>query len=186
MNELENNNRQKDIQINDILKRLQILEEKEKEKERSKDKENEMEKKEKGLNDLKESSICKNNEISFFVEEFKNHEKFKGKNFGFKLLYMATRDGDKVRDFHNKCDNNISVLILIKTNKNNRFGGYSEVGFNNNGSELNDNKAFVFSLDKKRFIKIMKILQYIVKIVFLVSKIQFIYMIITLIIIQIE
>jgi hypothetical protein len=66
----------------------------------------------------------------------------------FILLFKATRDGDKLNILHNKCDNK-SVLILIKTKKDIRFGGYSEIGFNDNGSELNDRNAFIFSLDKK-------------------------------------
>ena len=66
----------------------------------------------------------------------------------FKLLFKATRDGDKLDIIHNKCDNK-SVLIIIKTKKDIRFGGYSEIGFNDKGAQLNDRNAFVFSLDKK-------------------------------------
>ena len=101
------------------------------------------------LKEIKESSICKNNEISFFTEELKRHEKFLNKNIGFKLLFKSSKDGDKLSKLHDKCDNIQSVLLLIKTNKGIRFGGYTEVGFNNKGNEVNDNKAFIFSLDKK-------------------------------------
>jgi len=71
------------------------------------------------------------------------------KKFGFKLLFKGPKDGQMISDIHKKIDNIRSVLILIKTTKGIRFGGYSENGFNNSESELKDNKAFVFSLDKK-------------------------------------
>ena len=100
------------------------------------------------IKELIENSICKKDEISFFVEELKKQEKFMNKTITFKLLYKATRDGDKINTIHNKCDYK-SVLILIKTKKDIQFGGYSEIGFNDNGSEENDRNAFVFSLDKK-------------------------------------
>lgn len=153
INELENtitilkeNDKIKNEQINDILKRLQILEEKEKKREKKKE---EKEKELILLKDIKESSICKNDEISFFIGELQKHEKFINKKIGFKLLFKSSKDGDKLSGLHNKCDNIKSVLLLIKTNKGIRFGGYTEIGFNNEGKALNDNKAFVFSLDKK-------------------------------------
>ena len=130
-----------------IFKRLQILEEKEKKSE--KEKEKEKEKEFILLKDIKESSICKNDEISFFIGELQKHEKFINKKIGFKLLFKSSIDGDKLSNLHNKCDNIQSVLLLIKTIKGVRFGGYTEIGFNNEGKEVNDNKAFVFSLDKK-------------------------------------
>ena len=66
---LRENDKIKNEQINNIMKRLQILEEKEKER-----KEKEREKK--ALKDIKESSICTNDEISFFINEFKKRDKF--------------------------------------------------------------------------------------------------------------
>ena len=147
INILTENDKNKNEQINNILKRLQFLEEKEKEREKEREKEKEIEKK--LLKDIKESSICKNNEISFFLDLFKNNEKFVDKKFGFKLLFKGPKDGQMISDIHKKIDNIRSVLILIKTTKGIRFGGYSENGFNNSESELKDNKAFVFSLDKK-------------------------------------
>ena len=153
-NKIKENEKIKNEQITNILERLQILEEKEKkkekeEKEEKEKKEKEKEEKENILKDIKESSICNNNEISFFTDELKKHEKFLNKNIGFKLLFKSSKDGDKLSKLHDKCDNIQSVLLLIKTNKGIRFGGYTEVGFNNKGSEVNDNKAFIFSLDKK-------------------------------------
>ena len=140
-NKIKENEKIKNEQITNILERLQILEKKKKKREKQE--------KENMLKDIKESSICKKDEISFFIEELKKHEKFLNKNIGFKLLFKSSKDGDKLSKLHDKCDNIQSVLLLIKTNKGIRFGGYTEVGFNNKGNEVNDNKAFIFSLDKK-------------------------------------
>ena len=148
-NKIKENEKIKNEQITNILERLQILEEKEKKREKEEKEKKEKEDKENMLKDIKESSICNNNEISFFIDKLKMHEKFLNKNIGFKLLFKSSKDGDKLSKLHDKCDNIQSVLLLIKTNKGIRFGGYTEVGFNNKGNEVNDNKAFIFSLDKK-------------------------------------
>ncbi len=157
-NKIKENEKIKNEQITNILERLQILEEKEKKREKEEKEKKEKEKKEKEkeekenmLKDIKESSICKNNEISFFTDELKKHEKFLNKDIGFKLIFKSSKDGDKLSKLHDKFDNIQSVLLLIKTNKGIRFGGYTEVGFNNKGYDVDDNKAFIFSLDKKAF-----------------------------------
>ena len=48
------------------------------------------------------------------------------KNIIYKLLYRATRDGNNTQIFHKKCDNIMGTLIIIKTAKGMRFGGYTE------------------------------------------------------------
>ncbi len=42
------------------------------------------------------------------------------------LIYRASRDGFKASQFHAKCDNKPNTLIIIKSTKNNVFGGYTE------------------------------------------------------------
>ena len=142
---IKENDKIKNEQIDSILKRLNILEEKERKREEEKEKEKEH----LMLKDIKESSICKNDEIPFFIEELKKHEKFMNKKIGFQLIFKSSKDGDRISNIHDKCDNIQSVLLLIKTKKGIRFGGYTERGFTKSGKEENDNKAFVFSLDKK-------------------------------------
>ena len=73
------------------------------------------------------------------------------KHIEYKLLYRATRDGDKVEDFHKRCDNKSPILVLGKTPKGYIFGGYTTVLTNFNKScYLEDDKAFVFSLNQKK------------------------------------
>ena len=76
----------------------------------------------------------------------------------YELIYQATRDGDKVEDFHKKCDNKTPILILGKTPNNYIFGGFTNVSTNYNRDEyIYDDKAFVFSLNqKKRFFSTAK------------------------------
>ena len=50
-------------------------------------------------------------------------------NFTFKLLYRATRDGDKASTFHKNCDGICPLLLLVKTKKEIRFGGFTETYF---------------------------------------------------------
>ena len=69
------------------------------------------------------------------------------KNISLILLYKASRDGDKAKDFHSKCDNFKNTLILIKTKKGLRFGGFTCQKWDGNGDKK-DKNAFCFSIDK--------------------------------------
>lgn len=102
---------------------------------------------------FKESQIIKDfNDIKFVLEEIeKKGFKIKEK----KLIYRATEDGDKMSDFHKKCDNVSNTLMLIKTNKNFVFGGFTQTGWKNDkGSDIYDDKAFCFSLNLKKIYNI--------------------------------
>ena len=58
-------------------------------------------------------------------------------------------------DFHKKCDNISNTLMLIKTNKNFVFGGFTQTGWKNDrGSDIYDDKAFCFSLNLKKIYNI--------------------------------
>ena len=136
----------------DLIKRIQILEVKEKNRDNLEKAEKEKIKKKEILN----SSICKEEEISFFEEELKKHSEFNNKAIAFKLLYKATRDGDKINTFHSKCDNKKSILLLISSKNGARFGGYTYSGFNEIDSEVKDDEAFVYSLNKMKIYPVKK------------------------------
>jgi hypothetical protein len=61
------------------------------------------------------------------------------------LLYRATRDGWKAKDFHSRCDDKGATLTIIKTSKGYIFGGYSDHSWRS-GSYKTSNEAFMFSL----------------------------------------
>ena len=72
-------------------------------------------------------------------------------NIKLTLLFQSSRDGDRISTFYNKVSNKSSILIIIKSNYGYRFGGYTTLNFQNtNGNYKKDEKAFIFSIDKKK------------------------------------
>jgi len=70
------------------------------------------------------------------------------KNEGLSLLFRATRDGFKVSDFHQFCDDKPRTLVIIKSNFGNIFGGFANHPWksSNQGKYVEDPDAFLFSL----------------------------------------
>ena len=73
----------------------------------------------------------------------------------YRLIYRATRDGDLAKTFHSTCDNYKNLIILIKTKKGVRFGGFTSNNFKASSHLKKDNNAFIFSLDKKKVYSIL-------------------------------
>ena len=68
-------------------------------------------------------------------------------------LYQATKDGGDPINFHSKCDNIPNTLVLIKSEGNRRFGGFTPIPWKSGwGDYIKDpeKKTFVFSLDNKK------------------------------------
>ena len=104
------------------------------------------------LNKIDSKIINKKEELEFLENRLKNSEILKKKNITYKLLYRATKDGNNMQIFHNKCDNIMGTLTIIKTTKGMRFGGYTEQIWNDdNKKEVQrkdgKNVCFCFSLD---------------------------------------
>ena len=71
------------------------------------------------------------------------------KNIKSELLFRKTRDGSTSNDFHNKCDNKGITIIFIETTKEYKFGGYTELEWDNTG--YNTNKStFLFSFNNNQ------------------------------------
>jgi hypothetical protein len=68
------------------------------------------------------------------------------KTFSFKLLYRATRDGFKASDFHRLCDDHSGTLVVIKSQNNYIFGGYTSQTWNHCGTHKTFVDEFLFSL----------------------------------------
>lgn len=71
---------------------------------------------------------------------------------GFKsasLCYRASRDGFHAYTFHQKCDNLPNVLTLIKSHKNNVFGGFSSQPWVSSSIITADTNAYLFSLRRE-------------------------------------
>jgi hypothetical protein len=73
-----------------------------------------------------------------------------------KIIYKSSIDGDNVKKFHYNCDGEENVLIIIETLEGLKFGGFTSVGFDGNGYELRDDKAFLFSIDKQKIYDIIQ------------------------------
>ena len=104
------------------------------------------------LNKIDSLIINKYEELEFLENRLKYNNILKDKNIIFKLLYRSSRDGSNTQTFHNKCDNIMGTLSIIKTTKGMRFGGYTEQYWNcggSNGIYKKDDKniCFCFSLD---------------------------------------
>ncbi len=62
------------------------------------------------------------------------------------LLYKASIDGFSPSSFHFKVDGKSSTLSIIKSDKNNIFGGYISIPWASSGIWQSDSNSFLFSL----------------------------------------
>lgn len=90
---------------------------------------------------------------SIILRESNQEKKLMGKikewieNKKLELLYRGTRDGMTNKNFFEKCENKGKTLTIIKSDKNNIFGGYSSISFqNNNNAAQNAPDSFIFTL----------------------------------------
>ena len=103
-------------------------------------------------NNFDKSQIINNlniQKIEFIKQKIKNL--FNVKKLIFKLIYSAKVNGDTSYKFHEFCDNISNTLILICTETNNIFGGFSSKTWNS--MELGrkkDSKSFLFSINKHK------------------------------------
>ena len=143
---------------------------------------------------LKESSLLSNSNILSSSEEVKilldllkeieleniederNAKYQDNQNITFRLVYRASRDGDLSKDFHKRCDKIGPNITLVKTEKNIKFGGFTNNNWeipksenekkddddedseddNNNKNNIDDGEqksdpgAFCFSISNKK------------------------------------
>ena len=112
-------------------------------------------------NDLSiDTKIFKSEDEISFIKKCISNKIYKNLNqdFTLKLLYRATRDGDKASTFHKYCDGICPLVILVKTKKEIRFGGFTETYFESTKEYKGkkDDNAFIFSLDKLKSYNIEK------------------------------
>ena len=150
----------KDQNIEMIEKELKELKEENKElKKRVENLENEIKEIKKILNPefninrikiCNKSIIMKDNEFDLIHLAIKSRLNKEVKEL--KKLYQASIDGDGAINFHSRCDNIPNTLVLIKSEGNRRFGGFttSQWSSPSNGEWKDDPNAFLFSLDKQK------------------------------------
>jgi len=150
----------KDILVEELIKKVNILEEENKKLKKEINEIKEWKKKIEKFLEFKikkkeigfESKIIdKSEDLKFLINRLINNDSsLKEKNINFNLLYRATRDGDNFNDFHSRVDNKNSTLTIIKTNLGCKFGVFLEIPFKQTGRSLVDDKSFIFSLDLKK------------------------------------
>ena len=141
------------IQITLLLKLYQIIE-----KKKLKDEifENNLKDLQEQIDDINDNSfyssiltsIDEKNMISNWINPF---TKIK-----YKLLFRASQDGDSMDTFHEKCDNKGPTLVIIKSKKGKRFGGYNPLSWDSSYTYKNHPFTFLFSLDKKKKYNLIK------------------------------
>ena len=150
----------KDILVEELIKKVNILEEENKKLKKEINEIKEWKKKIEKFLEFKikkkeigfESKIIdKSEDLKFLINRLINNDSsLKEKNINFNLLYRATRDGDNFNDFHSRIDNKNSTLTIIKTNLGCKFGVFLEVPFKQINNSIVDEKSFIFSLDLKK------------------------------------
>jgi len=130
---LEEKLEKKDIIINNLIERINILE--------------------KQISKITESknvfnSVIMKKEECNLIEEGITHN-FNKSIKSFELLIRGSKDGFKSKDFHEKCDNQSFTVTLIETKEGKRFGGFTEEIWDQSDSYKKDPKSFIFSLDNR-------------------------------------
>ena len=101
------------------------------------------------LNPFENSLIIKNNKnkINYLIKWIK--QKTNKDKINFDLIFTMSKNGNDSDDFHKYCDNKGPTLILIKTKKNQIFGGFTSLNWNKEYEGVKDpsNQTFIFSLD---------------------------------------
>ncbi|KAJ5074591.1 hypothetical protein M0811_01222 [Anaeramoeba ignava] len=86
--------------------------------------------------------------INKLLESFEHYNKLKkwindDKFFSnLILIYSAKIDGFDCRKWHDRCDNQENLLVLIKTKDNFIFGGFTQVGFTTDKSEWENDRGY--------------------------------------------
>ena len=78
------------------------------------------------------------------------------KGVKLELVYRAFDMGDKASIFHEKCDKLPMSLVLIETDKDIRFGGFTTKSWEGTNMKKKDKNAFVFSLENNKIFDIIK------------------------------
>ena len=95
--------------------------------------------------EINKSQILNRNEMELFLSWLENKPK------KIKLLLDSRIDGDLTQTFYNKCSGKYPTVVFVKTTKGHRFGGYSSIPWKNlSGQYAEDEKNFIFSLDKQK------------------------------------
>ena len=103
-------------------------------------------------NGLLRGIIHKYHEIDDVVSKIQD---ILSKGVKFHLAYKAFDLDDKAETFHKKCDNLNMSLVLIETDQDVRFGGFTTKTWKGENLKKIDNTAFVFNLNNNKIYDIV-------------------------------
>jgi len=147
---LENN-------INDLKNKIDVLENKLSDYSELKDKITNIEK----LNKYYESNIKQNTKILKDSSIFQYSEEVQllsnaispDKHISFQLVYSSKLYGENSQKLKDAYIGVNDILVVVKTKKNKKFGGYAHESFEDYEFQKRDIKAFLFNLDKMKIYK---------------------------------
>jgi len=61
-------------------------------------------------------------------------------------IYLASKDGDRSVDFHEKCDNKGPTVVIVETTTGNVFGGYTGLSWSRSNGYNRAPTSFLFQL----------------------------------------
>eukprot|EP01083_Nonionella_stella_P313502 1125654_1 len=103
--------------------------------------------------DLIDSSILTDSEKEQFLSLLEQHNKFDALgNYSWHLLYRANTNELDNHAFYNQCHGVKNIVCLIRTQRDDVFGGYTAIGWPKwhinlqNCSAIRDEKVFLFSV----------------------------------------
>ena len=144
----------KDVLIEELVKRINLLEEKNKNLDKKQAEFEDLfndEIKLKKLKKIKLDSKIIEGDVSFILDKIiKEYPNTNIDTFQSTLIYRATIDGDNQNSFYKKVEGKRKTLSFIKTKKGIRFGCYFDIDFKRGDGHTKDKKSFVFSIDKKK------------------------------------
>eukprot|EP00483_Globobulimina_turgida_P003076 UN03081 len=107
--------------------------------------------------------LTNQNEIEIFKKLLRPQLKsiLKKDEFSLRLLYRNSRDGNSAKSFHNKCNGYSNTIVLVHSNFNHIFGGFTTYKWQSVDDCRRDNNAFLFLLrssfnQKARVYKLLK------------------------------
>lgn len=95
-------------------------------------------------NNFEDSKIITINEYDMIQNWISPNKKIK-----VNLLYRASRDGDIIEDFHDKCDGKGSTFCIFDLENGYKIGAYTSVSWQNYGKGKKDPNAFICSITNK-------------------------------------
>src|SRR6266542_937008 len=87
---------------------------------------------------------------SWIVKKNDSHYNLKDIPYYFKLIYRASRDGNKVEEFHKKCDNKGATIVVVKIKNSEQIvGGYNPLDWDSSNTFKYNKDSFIFSFTNK-------------------------------------